>query len=164
MNQVMLIFSAIQLSLEQEKLQVLLSALHENLMNITVEDRHKRLIKIWYLIEHPEKIRRTHILTEDSIIAPAVTLCQEIISLFGVNSPVTTSNVLYKGRFLLGGIDYQRIDFLSRFQCEQFFIKSDVVKKIDCVWVESDVTLKDTVVLYCCPNGGFYEYIYYQTD
>ena len=32
------------------------------------------------------------------------------------------------------------------------------------MWVKSEGSHNTTVLLYCCPNGGFYEYIYYQTD
>lgn len=162
LKKVELILTQLTRTLEQETLLNLIVSLRTNLEVIQLEDRYMRKITVWYVLQHPEKFRKSHKLLEGSDLTDSILLCESISGLFSSFLPISYRNILWKGRFVIGGIEYQRIDFLSRFPCEQFFLTGEDGKKIDCMWVKAENS--EIVVVYCCPNGGFYEYIYYQTD
>ncbi|EGR34522.1 hypothetical protein IMG5_008710 [Ichthyophthirius multifiliis] len=88
---------------------------------------------------------------------------------------------------ILGTLNQLRADILNQFQTKQFYLQSYDGVKIDCVYIQCekqsplqfspDQTLdgnekpliqetssKDKVIIYCNPNGGYYENLFYDSD
>ena len=164
-KQVLLIYSHIPLSPRQAHLETCLKSLKENLHHLKVQDRNKKCVNVWTVIEHPEKVRKTHRLDKIGDADPSILKCSEIIELLHSDLQVSLKKVLLGGDLLLGDLVYQREDFFSRFKAESLSISGEDGVEFDAAFlVPEGVKNEKAAVVYCCPNGGYFEYIYYQTD
>lgn len=164
-KQVLLIYSKIALSSKQTQLNNLLKSLKSSMAELMIQDKNKKRVSVWTVLEHPEKVRKTHKLETISDAAEAIEMCDEIIKLLDEYIKVSIKKILFGGDFILGDLAYQRADFFSRFKAEEIFLKGNDGVQFDCAFIRPEEVRKENVaVVYCCPNGGYFEYIYYQTD
>ena len=164
-KQVLLIYSQIPLSPRQRHLETSLKSLKSQLQELTIQDRNKKCVSVWTLIEHPEKVRKTHRLDKIGDPEPSILICSDIINQLHSDLQVSLKKILFSGDLLLGDLVYQREDFFSRFKAENIFIKGEDGVEFDAALLLPENQQKEkTAVVYCCPNGGYFEYIYYQTD
>ena len=164
-KQVLLIYSQIPLSPRQRHLETSLKSLKSQLQEFKIQDRNKKCVSVWTLIEHPEKVRKTHRLDKIGDPEPSILICSDIINQLHSDLQVSLKKILFSGDLLLGDLVYQREDFFSRFKAENIFIKGEDGVEFDAALLLPENQQKEkTAVVYCCPNGGYFEYIYYQTD
>lgn len=166
-KQVLLIYSKIPLTPKQVQLDNLLKSLKQNLTNLMIQDRNKKRVSVWTVLEHPEKVRKTHKLEIVSGATDAIGICDEITRLLMDYLEVSVKKIVFGGDLLLGDLVYQRADFFSRFLAEEVKLMSNDGVQFDCALIMPEERMKDkekAAVVYCCPNGGYFEYIYYQTD
>ena len=164
-KQVLLIYSRIPLSPSQADLESLLKSLKESLQLLKVQDRNKKCVNIWTVIEHPEKVRKTHRLDKIGDVDPSIRQCSKIIELLHRDLQISLKKILFGGDLLIGDLIYQREDFFSRFKAENISVPGEDGVEFDAAFLIPDGNKNEkTAVVYCCPNGGYFEYIYYQTD
>ena len=164
-KQVLLIYSRIPLSPRQVHLQSLLTSLKTSLQDLKIQDRNKKCVNVWTVIEHPEKVRKTHRLDKIGNVDPAILQCSDIIELLHSDLQISLKKILFGGDLLIGDLVYQREDFFSRFKAENISVLGEDGVEFDAAYIVPETNKKEkTAVVYCCPNGGYFEYIYYQTD
>lgn len=69
------------------------------------------------------------------------------------------------GDTTLGHISQMRIELIATFRAEQMWVETADHTKLDCIWVPAVASPADApTMLFCNPNGGFYEFSNYQSE
>lgn len=159
------IFKQSKLRQNQKQLVESLLELKLNMKNLKLRDSHDCEATLWSLIKNPGKIKGKHKMkvignVENSIIC----LC-EINDLLQSSFMKSILQVFWFKGIILGDLENRRIDLFCRFNITREFLRMDDNFLIDTIFIKSETEVsKDTAVLYCLPNAGYYEYLYYQSS
>ncbi|CAD8061629.1 unnamed protein product [Paramecium sonneborni] len=67
----------------------------------------------------------------------------------------------------LGTVDQMRVELENTFKTKRFKVQGYDGKLIDCFYIyanEDDTENNDRTVIFCQPNAGYYEYMYYESE
>ena len=65
----------------------------------------------------------------------------------------------------MGNLDFLRVEMETRFQSTTLKVESDDKLELDCIWIPAITDTEDSpTILFCNPNSGYYESLYYQSD
>ncbi|OMJ81033.1 hypothetical protein SteCoe_18596 [Stentor coeruleus] len=132
----------------QEKLTSMLENLMEYLAGIKVKYNEKKISLLDWCKDIPCSLESLEF-DQETLILPT-----------GIYKEL--EGLLVNGVKVFGCLDYMRVDLMSKIKCEQIWLDVDSSTKLDCIWVGGSDSA--TAVILCSPNGGFYEFSYYQTE
>ena len=159
------IFKQSKLRQNQKQLVDSLLELKLSLKILKLRDSHDCEATLWSLIKNPGKIKGKHKMKVIGEIEKSIICICEIKDLLESSYMNSILQVFWFNGIILGDCENRRIDLFCRFNIIREFIRMDDNVLIDTIFIKTETEVsKDAVVLYCLPNAGYYEYLYYQSS
>lgn len=155
------IFSQLSLSQKQEIFKQTLKSLKNLLKNLKFSNPSQK-ISLWKVLKNPAQLKKNFKFGVKGDISQCIELCQQSQMLLRTDEKISLFRIFWYDGVILGDLEQKRVDFFSRFDVERQFIQVDS-ERIDTVLISFSPE-NEKIVVYCSPNAGFYEYLYYQSD
>lgn len=156
------VFCQLTLSSKQEMFFSTLKDLKFALKSAKMIDKNRRKYNLWEILKKPSKVNKNLEMRAKGDLLKVFNLCEQAQVLLETDEEISVFRILWYDGVVLGDLDQKRADFMNRFSPEREFLDFGTVK-IDSVLIKS-CQASEVAVIYCSPNAGFYEYLYYQSD